>query len=83
MYILVAPEEPSQSLAFIPQAPVDLNSNKFFCDLCKVGAPSQSQIDMHLNGKNHKVCGSFAINLNLLINFQLLVKNEEKHGWCF
>jgi len=50
----VAPEEPSQSLAFIPQAPVDQNSNKFFCDLCKVGAPSQSQIDMHLNGKNHK-----------------------------
>jgi len=33
---------------------VDVNSNKFFCDLCKVGAPSQSQIDMHLNGKNHK-----------------------------
>ena len=33
----------------------DPNANKFFCELCKVGAPSQSQLDMHLNGKNHKV----------------------------
>lgn len=32
---------------------VDSNFNKFFCDLCKVGAPSQQQMDMHLNGKNH------------------------------
>ena len=50
------PEEPPNSLgAFNPQTPPDANSDKFFCDLCKVGAPSQSQIDMHLNGKNHKV----------------------------
>jgi len=49
-----APEETHQSLAFVPPAPLDPNTNKFFCDLCKVGAPSQSQIDMHLNGKNHK-----------------------------
>jgi len=49
------PEEPPNSLgAFNPQTPPDANSDKFFCDLCKVGAPSQSQIDMHLNGKNHK-----------------------------
>jgi len=32
----------------------DPNANKFFCELCKVGAPSQAQLDMHLNGKNHK-----------------------------
>ena len=34
---------------------MDPNFNKFYCDLCKVGAPSQGQMDMHLNGKNHKV----------------------------
>ena len=28
--------------------------NKFYCDLCKVGAPNQPQMDMHLNGKSHK-----------------------------
>jgi len=52
----VTSEELTQSsAALFPQTNiVDLNSNKFFCDLCKVGAPSQSQIDMHLNGKNHK-----------------------------
>ena len=33
---------------------MDPNFNKFYCDLCKVGAPNQSQMDMHLNGKNHK-----------------------------
>ena len=55
LYYLAPPDESQQTLAFIPQAPLDPNSNKFFCDLCKVGAPSQSQIDMHLNGKNHKV----------------------------
>lgn len=37
----------------IPTNP-DPNANKFFCELCKVGAPSQAQLDMHLNGKNHK-----------------------------
>eukprot|EP00092_Neocalanus_flemingeri_P036611 GFUD01039864.1.p1 GENE.GFUD01039864.1~~GFUD01039864.1.p1 ORF type:complete len:412 (-),score=121.55 GFUD01039864.1:60-1295(-) len=45
---------PNDSEAFNLQTTADLNSYKFFCDLCKVGAPSQSQIDMHLNGKNHK-----------------------------
>lgn len=29
-------------------------ANTFYCDICKVGAPSQEQLDMHLNGKNHK-----------------------------
>jgi len=33
---------------------IDPNFNKFYCDLCKVGAPSQAQMDMHLNGKSHK-----------------------------
>lgn len=28
--------------------------NPLFCSLCKVGATSQSQFDMHLNGKQHK-----------------------------
>jgi len=32
----------------------DPNAYKFFCELCKVGAPSQAQLDMHLNGKSHK-----------------------------
>merc|ERR1719392_364440 len=50
----VLSEESHQTLASVPAASLDLNSNKFFCDLCKVGAPSQSQIDMHLNGKNHR-----------------------------
>jgi len=30
------------------------NEHNFYCQLCKVGAPSQTQMDMHLNGKNHK-----------------------------
>jgi len=50
----VLSEESHQTLASVPTASLDPNSNKFFCDLCKVGAPSQSQIDMHLNGKNHR-----------------------------
>ena len=33
---------------------MDPNFNKLYCDLCKVGAPNQPQMDMHLNGKNHK-----------------------------
>lgn len=28
--------------------------SKFFCEICKVGATSQQQLDMHLNGKAHK-----------------------------
>ena len=27
---------------------------KFYCDVCKVGATSRQQLDMHLQGKNHK-----------------------------
>ena len=38
-----------------PPSTVDQMFNKFYCDLCKVGAPSQTQMDMHLNGKSHKV----------------------------
>merc|ERR1712112_461645 len=30
------------------------NEHNFYCQLCKAGAPSQTQMDMHLNGKNHK-----------------------------
>ena len=37
-----------------PPANLDPNFNKFYCDLCKVGAPNQPQMDMHLNGKSHK-----------------------------
>jgi len=29
-------------------------ASAFFCEVCKVGAPSQSQLDVHLSGKNHK-----------------------------
>lgn len=28
--------------------------NKLWCELCKVGAPTQAQMDMHLNGKSHR-----------------------------
>ena len=43
---LVSPTPPPPSL--------DPNFNKFYCDMCKVGAPNQPQMDMHLNGKSHK-----------------------------
>ena len=49
----------SESLSSVPTVSppsgIDPNFNKFYCDLCKVGAPSQAQMDMHLNGKSHKV----------------------------
>ena len=32
----------------------DATPGKFFCDLCKIGATSQQQLDMHLKGKNHR-----------------------------
>ena len=31
-----------------------LGSKKVFCDICKVGATSEAQLEMHLNGKAHK-----------------------------
>ena len=37
-----------------PPPSLDPNFNKFYCDMCKVGAPNQPQMDMHLNGKSHK-----------------------------
>jgi len=43
------PSQPSTSLGSIVA-----NEHNFYCQLCKVGAPSQTQMDMHLNGKNHK-----------------------------
>ena len=45
-------ETPSVSTK--PPANLDPNFNKLYCDLCKVGAPNQPQMDMHLNGKSHK-----------------------------
>jgi len=49
-------EEPPQCDLILQSPPSDRDpvANKFWCDLCKVGAPSQTQIDMHLNGKSHK-----------------------------
>jgi len=43
------PSQPSTSSGSIVA-----NEHNFYCQLCKVGAPSQTQMDMHLNGKNHK-----------------------------
>jgi len=43
------PSQPSTSLGSIVAS-----EHNFYCQLCKVGAPSQTQMDMHLNGKNHK-----------------------------
>ena len=37
-----------------PQASQPSNSGRLFCDVCKVGATSQQQLDMHLNGKAHR-----------------------------
>lgn len=28
--------------------------SRFYCELCKVGATSQEQLDMHFNGAKHK-----------------------------
>ena len=42
------------SVSTNPPSNLDPNFNKFYCDLCKVGAPNQPQMDMHLNGKSHK-----------------------------
>ena len=50
---LVANDRPRQAAAGAdggaPAPP-----KKFFCDLCKVGATSQKQLDMHLQGKSHR-----------------------------
>jgi len=43
------PSQPSTSLGSVVAS-----EHNFYCQLCKVGAPSQAQMDMHLNGKNHK-----------------------------
>ena len=37
-----------------PQASQPSNSGRLFCEACKVGATSQQQLDMHLNGKAHR-----------------------------
>lgn len=44
---------PFSSTTPTPEPPAGSN-HKLYCQLCKVGAPSQSQMDMHLNGKSHK-----------------------------
>lgn len=38
------------TVAPLPSVPAE---RKFFCDICKVGATSQPQLDMHLKGKSH------------------------------
>ena len=37
-----------------PQGSQSSNGGRLFCDVCKVGATSQQQLDMHLNGKAHR-----------------------------
>jgi len=44
---------PVLSEVLAPVKPAD-PSMTFFCEVCKVGAPSQNQLDIHLNGKSHK-----------------------------
>lgn len=50
-----------------PSTPSNLTS-KYYCDLCKVGATCQEQLDMHFNGQKHKKklksCGMPVINIS-------------------
>lgn len=47
---------PEVSLETTPVSPSSTTSlfSKYYCDLCKVGATCQEQLDMHFNGQKHK-----------------------------
>lgn len=49
-----ASKAPEASSAGAVISPLPNQSSKFYCDLCKVGATCQEQLDMHYNGQKHK-----------------------------
>lgn len=48
--------DPSDIVLSTPVSPVTTSGlpSKYYCDLCKVGATCQEQLDMHFGGQKHK-----------------------------
>ena len=55
-YLQSAPSgsSPQKEQKDAPQPSQPSNNGRLFCEVCKVGATSQQQLDMHLNGKAHR-----------------------------
>lgn len=48
--------DPSEIILSTPVSPVTTSSlsSKYYCDLCRVAATCQEQLDMHFGGQKHK-----------------------------
>ena len=52
------PPPPSEEVAVPGNGSLGGPMAKYFCSICNVNATSQSQLDLHLNGRNHKLRSS-------------------------